>query len=340
MFINQMTSSAYVSECTVKLAIALKDVNENIKLGSRFHRSNFQLKGGNYDVDVFPNDSNGNVSWKIKKTKQHSGVMYPATIVCLVNIVDLKNPIESVVRGDDLGIVSSFSNTSLAWRFLIRGLTYSQLLESTCPFLLDGKIELQLQFLLLECSNRVAIDDFSHTEQGKSIVRLAIEHDFFIVIGNERIGVHKALLSVHSSVFKTMFESGMQESVTNELMITDFPVEVVRSVVNGLYDIMSILTEIDKYPEQMLIFAHRYDVTAILELSENILTSNLTAENAIDFLHMADLYGRSKLKDKALLCISKNMHLLTDHTSIGDVLGSELWNELLTSISRRMKVHS
>ena len=34
--------------------------------------------------------------------------------------------------------------------------------------------------------------------------------DFTIVVGTERIAVHKMILSLHSEVFKTMFKSNMK----------------------------------------------------------------------------------------------------------------------------------
>ena len=41
--------------------------------------------------------------------------------------------------------------------------------------------------------------------------------------------IHKAMLCHYSIVFKAMFKCGMIESITNEIIITDFNVDAVKT---------------------------------------------------------------------------------------------------------------
>ncbi len=125
----------------------------------------------------------------------------------------------------------------------------------------------------------------------------------------------------------------MQEASTNELVIFDFPKEVVRSVVDSLYDLRTVLTEIDKYLEQMLALAHKYDVTLFLELSEMVLVSVLCVQNAVDLLRLADLYERTDLKAAAMKFIVRNAPALLSKDDIVAFIGVDLWNELLVYIA-------
>ncbi len=85
----KMTSSDYVVKNSVKLTFVLEGIDENVKLGAKFHRSSIKLQYGHYDLDVYPNDSKGKVSWKISKIKKY-GELVPSTVLCLVYLSDFK----------------------------------------------------------------------------------------------------------------------------------------------------------------------------------------------------------------------------------------------------------
>ncbi len=68
--------------------------------------------------------------------------------------------------------------------------------------------------------------------------------DFAIVVGGCRIPCHKLVLRIASSVFRAMFANHMQESSTNELLVHDFPQDVVKLFLKCVYDKTAIQEEI------------------------------------------------------------------------------------------------
>jgi hypothetical protein len=97
-----------------------------------------------------------------------------------------------------------------------------------------------------------------------------------IVVGNERIAVHKFFLILHSPVFKAMFESGMKESTSNELMITDFPCEVVNTFLICVYD--PSVFEVEK-PKDVYAMVAKYAVDPICKMCEKQIAESLNQRN-------------------------------------------------------------
>ena len=70
--------------------------------------------------------------------------------------------------------------------------------------------------------------------------------DIKILVGDETINAHRAVLSAQSDVFQAMFESGLIESKSNSVRILDFDKETVKELIDYLYGRELQSTEIER----------------------------------------------------------------------------------------------
>jgi hypothetical protein len=59
--------------------------------------------------------------------------------------------------------------------------------------------------------------------------------DAWLIVCEERIRVHKLILCMKSECFRNVFLSGMFESSSNEIIISDFDVKTVKSLLQFIY---------------------------------------------------------------------------------------------------------
>ncbi len=133
--------------------------------------------------------------------------------------------------------------------------------------------------------------------------------DFTIVTQSERIPVHKLILQARSAVLKAMFESGMHETVTNEMIISEFSAEVVRAFVQFLYtdDCRSVVTNANVI--SLFKISHIYEVIKLMHFCERHMIESLTSECVVERLLLADKYERNELKIACTEYIESSMRL-------------------------------
>jgi hypothetical protein len=122
------------------------------------------------------------------------------------------------------------------------------------------------------------------------------------------LNAHKLILCARSPVFKTMLSSGLAETTSNEIAITDFEPAVVRAFVGHLYfdnpnSGQGLLSE---DTANLYKLAHRYEVKSLFVLCEKELINSLTVENAVDRLLLADLHSSILMKNIVIRFISQN----------------------------------
>jgi hypothetical protein len=143
--------------------------------------------------------------------------------------------------------------------------------------------------------------------------------DMSVVVGNERISVHKFILGARSSVFKTMLTCGFSESTSNEILISDFEPTVVRGFVEYLYTDNVSEFVMNLHSESLLQIAHKYNVQGLLILCEVHLSNHLTAQNIVSRLTLADTFNCVFLKDVCMKFVSENVREVFSIHSTTDV---------------------
>ena len=115
-----------------------------------------------------------------------------------------------------------------------------------------------------------------------------------------RIPAHKCILAARSPVFRTMFASGMAESLTNEVRIHDFEAVVVKEFIRFLYTEQCDYAILTQYVRELLSIACKYQVSSLKSLCENQLCSTLNTTNVGNILYLADMYDATQLEVRAL----------------------------------------
>ena len=112
---------------------------------------------------------------------------------------------------------------------------------------------------------------------------------------------HKAVLASQSPVFKSMFETDMKEKKSSVIEITDTDPEVVSGMLTYLYTY-----SVPNLVEELLIIANKYQIAELHELCEVRLIDNLTVNNVVDLLILADMHNAPYLKHACLWFVFRN----------------------------------
>lgn len=131
--------------------------------------------------------------------------------------------------------------------------------------------------------------------------------DAKLLTGDNFTDAHKMILCARSSVFKTMFESDMTETATNEIMVADFSTDTVRLFVKFLYTDQVDTEFLEQCAEQLLMIAHKYEVRALFNLCEHHMSETLTTANATNRLSIAITYNADSLRNVCMAYVGGKM---------------------------------
>lgn len=119
--------------------------------------------------------------------------------------------------------------------------------------------------------------------------------DCCLYVAGQELQAHKAILAAHSPVFNTMFE---QESIKNRVEVNDMEPEVFKEMVCFIYTRKA--TKPHRMLHDLLAAADKYHLEHLKVMCEEALSSNLSTENAVEILILADLHSVHQLKTQAL----------------------------------------
>ena len=108
-----------------------------------------------------------------------------------------------------------------------------------------------------------------------------------------------------------MFESQMIESTSNELVITDFVVQVVQIAVEFMQNTSSLLQNYVVSSRDvhisLLTFANKYQITRLEHVMQHKLASDLSVQNAVRLLNAGYQLNCQLLKSEAMRFVIDNM---------------------------------
>uniref|UniRef100_A0A7E4ZRG4 BTB domain-containing protein n=1 Tax=Panagrellus redivivus TaxID=6233 RepID=A0A7E4ZRG4_PANRE len=173
-----------------------------------------------------------------------------------------------------------------------RGVGWSQFAshEELRPLFRDGK-------LTITCN----VEFFFEAPFTYSPPRLfrCCEHvptDFELVMGTDRLQVHRNLLSLMSPVFHAILSHDTSESPSGEIEITDFDFNTVKAAVDYCYG-RDIENSVDLYI-QILRFALKYGIKDIASQLESIPLCNLSPETFCSIALYAYDFSKNELLTK------------------------------------------
>ena len=132
--------------------------------------------------------------------------------------------------------------------------------------------------------------------------------DFDIVVCGKNLRVHKFILAAHSPVFLAMFDHDMKEQRLNKLEIKDIDYDVFEQMLCYIYT--GKAKKLKELAISLLSAADKYALEGLKYECEKILCSNITVENVLDILVLADLHNTCQLKLQAMSFIMKHLKFI------------------------------
>ncbi|GAB2289802.1 hypothetical protein Dimus_024106 [Dionaea muscipula] len=161
--------------------------------------------------------------------------------------------------------------------------------------------ELKANIDFLRHSSLLSPDDHPRSSPLSSDITLvASDHS-----PDKPIPANKFVLASRSPVFKAMFETMMDESISGIIKISDVTHDSLHAFVNYLYTTDVCLDE--KIASDLLVLADKYRVKQLNELCQEYLVSNLNLDNSVSKYAFACKHSAGKLLEASLLIITDNM---------------------------------
>uniref|UniRef100_A0A0A9YUL4 TD and POZ domain-containing protein 4 n=1 Tax=Lygus hesperus TaxID=30085 RepID=A0A0A9YUL4_LYGHE len=141
--------------------------------------------------------------------------------------------------------------------------------------------------------------------------------DVDFLVDGKRFEAHKIVLAAVSPVFLAMFESGMKECISNEIVLTDTDPEGFENFLKFVYsggvpDMKHVVTLVN--------LADKYHVLALFDLCVDFMGKTLNECNVSERLQLAELHGVASLKTSCL-------DFIRDH--LESVSSSEGWARIV-----------
>ncbi|XP_036329811.1 protein roadkill-like [Rhagoletis pomonella] len=146
--------------------------------------------------------------------------------------------------------------------------------------------------------------------------------DVTLAVAGREFRAHKAILAARSAVFSAMFEHEMKEHKQNNVDIQDIDHEVLKEMLCFIYT--GKAPNLEQMAEVLLIAADKYALEKLKVICEEAICRNLSVENALEALVLADLHSAHQLKAQAIDFINNNAT---------DVLATSRWQSMITTHS-------
>lgn len=153
--------------------------------------------------------------------------------------------------------------------------------------------------------------------------------DMTLIVEDQRLPAHKCLLCPSSDVFRTMFDVPMKEAASCEVIIPDFPAEVVKAALQFIYTSRIADDQLAAVVSPLWAFAVQYMIPALEALAETFCIDQLTADNAIEALQLAEQHDSPALREAAMLCIVEHSRDIKNKPAFLERLTAEQCRDLL-----------
>lgn len=175
----------------------------------------------------------------------------------------------------------------------------------------------------------------SLSEDFGNLLDKSIMTDAHLKSEERTIPVHKAILAARSEVFAAMFRNEMAESSSGVIDIKDINTPVLEGFLKYLYSgkIPDDLPE-DMVPKLYTV-GDKYAVHALTKVCSNFMAKDLTEDNYLSFLTLADAHSDKELKDAVADFVAGHGELLTKETWISfseghPKLANEIYQKYVT----------
>ncbi|KAM3185238.1 hypothetical protein ACTXT7_006778 [Hymenolepis weldensis] len=156
--------------------------------------------------------------------------------------------------------------------------------------------------------------------------------DMVLLVEDEKLHCHRAILSLYSPVFKAMFQSRFEETTSNQVSLPKDDAETVRELLRHLYTPGGC--DMDSAAAQRLLpLIHRFQIDSLITTAERTMTFSMTDSMAPKMLALADMYQLNHLKQAAIDACTrldmKRMAEAMEETPLSSELRATVFAEFL-----------
>jgi speckle-type POZ protein len=129
--------------------------------------------------------------------------------------------------------------------------------------------------------------------------------DVILAVGESKIHAHKLVLLARSQYFTTMFHSDFKESKEKVVEIKEDE-ELFKQMIQIFYtnDVSKVAFEMAL---ELIVLARKYLVEELVQSCEEIIIKNMTLENCLQILLVADSVQSKPFKDRVIGFVCANI---------------------------------
>ena len=134
--------------------------------------------------------------------------------------------------------------------------------------------------------------------------------DVIFTADGEKLPVHKSILSTRSPVFKAMFNHNVLEKHQPVIDLKDIRYKALKELFRFMYS--GKVNDLDEIAIDLLIAAEKYHLNSLKDICEKHLYSDISTNNAVEYLKLADTYNATQLKSKTIDFIASHSEEIID----------------------------
>ena len=143
--------------------------------------------------------------------------------------------------------------------------------------------------------------------------------DVTLQVKDKEFKAHKLILAAASPVFEAMFKEGTKEHEDNYVNIEDIDSDVFEVFLRYLYSGQA--ENLDEMVSELFAAADKYDVQPLREICIHHMVKNISVNNAVNMLVLADRYNVEPIKLQAQKFITNNIISLLKTDSWSSLIG-------------------
>uniref|UniRef100_A0AC34G0J9 BTB domain-containing protein n=1 Tax=Panagrolaimus sp. ES5 TaxID=591445 RepID=A0AC34G0J9_9BILA len=259
--------------------------NNNGRLKSKEFTAIFS-SGAKYYLTIYPNgntEGNRGKTWILLNFELGNEKNVEAEWTFSINTANWSCKINYTFNGEDKEYGTTFCSVD-------------ELFDPNKKFIVDGNLTVKVEGILTIGKTE------SHLGTVENFCGLWNKgyEDFTVVVDKRKIKVHKIILAYHSRVFDAMFQSGMKESIENEVEIIDFSFDIVEKAVKLCYD-FKLLSDLSNDESFLLLkFADKYNMAIIQDIIESSLCAKISVLNVCELANASIETNSLKLQNQCM----------------------------------------
>jgi len=156
----------------------------------------------------------------------------------------------------------------------------------------------------------------------KNFLSQAPHHDITFEVESELIPAHKWWLTQRSKYFANMFSSGMLETQSDKIVISDVKATTFKAFLEFLYSDQIDLDE--ELAFDLIQQADKYSIPDLKRLCEECLSVYISPDNCARIANLAELLDAASLRDATVAFIAKNIKELKERSDFAEISNNML----------------